>query len=660
MADFWHLARLLLNERRLLILSVIFAFIGAGGLGAGLLALAPVVDTILDPVNGKSLPTLASDLNARIGGHIPAQWIDGLPTGKFEAVFWIVIGLGVLAVIGAMCNFMHAFLSMTLIGRTVARIRDNVFGHVTHMPLRAITLGGPSDFVSRVVYDTGQVGSGFSGILSKALSQVLKGAFAVGAAAIADWRLTLAALPLALISGAFIRWTGKRVRRAARGGLEAFGELYRTSSEVVQHMRVVKTSTSETVEEGRFHTINMEALRQDMRVRSMRSIASPVVEVMALVVLGALTLVAVKLIMDGHLNRADFVIVLSALAIAGASLKPLTSLQHDLQASGAAATRIMEVLRQRREDDGPPKPVLARHRVSIRFEGVTFTYPGGNEPSVAGVELLINQGETVAFVGPNGSGKTTLLSLIPRLFDPDEAKPGVRNAGRVLIDDVDVRGVSLKSLREQIGVVTQETVMFKGSIRQNIAYGMPGAGDSQVADAARRARATDFIETKPGGLAFQLGEQGSGLSGGQRQRIAIARAILRDPAILILDEATSMIDADSEAKISEALAEFSRGRTCLIVAHRLSTVVHADRIVVMDKGRIVDIGKHADLLERSEVYRLIAQNQLFKARPEARAESIEGGVRAPGEKLAVEAKPEVAGERQREVASATPAAPGER
>ncbi len=613
MKDFWHLARLLLRERRLLILSIVFAFIGAGGLGAGLLGLAPVVDNILDPQKGRNLPVLVAELNGKIGGVIPTSWIDALPTGKFDAVFWIVIALALVAVLGAICNFLHAYLSMTIIGRTVAKIRDDVFVHVTHMPLRAITTGGPSDFVSRVVYDTAQVGSGFSGILSKALSQVLKGAFAVMAAAIADWRLTLAALPLALVSGAFIRWTGKRVRRAARGGLEAFGELYHTSAEVVQHMRVVKTSTSEATEGSRFHAINMEALRQDMRVRSMRSLASPVVEVLALFVLGSLTLVAVKLIMDGHLDRANFIIVLSSLAIAGASLKPLTSLQHDLQTSSAAAVRIMEVLRQPREEQGETKPAIARHRLSIRFEKVTFTYPGAETPSVADVELAIKQGETVAFVGANGSGKTTLLSLIPRLFDPDAgAGAGGAGGGRVMIDDVDIRSVSLKSLREQIGVVTQETVMFKGTIRQNIAYGLPGAGDAQVADAARRARATDFINTKPGGLAFQLGEQGSGLSGGQRQRIAIARAILRDPAILILDEATSMIDADSEAKISEALAEFARGRTCLIVAHRLSTVVHADRIVVMDKGRIVDIGKHADLLERCDAYRAIAQNQLFR------------------------------------------------
>jgi subfamily B ATP-binding cassette protein MsbA len=220
------------------------------------------------------------------------------------------------------------------------------------------------------------------------------------------------------------------------------------------------------------------------------------------------------------------------------------------------------------------------------------------------VDLVVRHGERVAVVGPNGSGKSTLLSMVPRLFDPDEGD------GAVLIDGRDIREVSIRSLRRQIGVVTQETVLFRGTIRENIAYGADDAGDERIIAAARRARAEEFIAAMPGGYDAMVGERGLTLSGGQRQRLAIARAILRDPAILILDEATSMIDADSEAKIAEAIADFTRGRTCLIVAHRLSTVIGADRIVVMDRGRIVDEGRHAELLARCEVYRLIARRQL--------------------------------------------------
>jgi ABC-type multidrug transport system fused ATPase/permease subunit len=264
-------------------------------------------------------------------------------------------------------------------------------------------------------------------------------------------------------------------------------------------------------------------------------------------------------------------------------------------------------------------PRLPRHADSIEFKDITFTYPTAKEPSLRGISLHIPFGQVVAFVGPNGCGKTTLLSLVPRLFDPDVGEEGAPT-GRVLIDGRDIRDYAVRSVRRQIGVVTQDTVLFAGTIRSNIAYAGDGTvTEEQVKDAARRARAEEFILAKPLGYDEPIGEGGAGLSGGQRQRLAIARAILRDPAILILDEATSMIDSDSEAKIAEAIAEFVGGsgngtgkgrRTCLVVAHRLSTVMNADRIVVMDAGRVVDQGRHEELLGRCEVYRLLARNQL--------------------------------------------------
>jgi ATP-binding cassette, subfamily B, bacterial MsbA len=331
--------------------------------------------------------------------------------------------------------------------------------------------------------------------------------------------------------------------------------------------------------------------------------------------------------------------VLGSLGIAGASLKPLTGILNDIQQSAGAAARLREVLALESEPGhGNRLPVLARHQKSIEFENVSLTYPGGGAPALTSISLKIAHGQTVAFVGPNGSGKTTLLALVPRLFDPDDAPataapelqlPALTSdatgpicaGGRVLIDGHDIREYSVRSLRRQIAVVTQETVLFKGTIRSNIAYGAGNVDDARITDAARRARAEEFIKEKPGGYDSLIGENGSGLSGGQRQRLAIARAILRDPAILILDEATSMIDADSESKIAEAIADFVSGRknaeggrassrTCLIVAHRLSTVVNADRIVVMDAGRIVDQGTHRELLGRCPVYRLIARTQL--------------------------------------------------
>jgi ABC-type multidrug transport system fused ATPase/permease subunit len=253
-------------------------------------------------------------------------------------------------------------------------------------------------------------------------------------------------------------------------------------------------------------------------------------------------------------------------------------------------------------DDRRHAPGLPRHRRSIAFEAVTFAYPGQDPPAVQQVSLEVPFGHTVAIVGANGSGKTTLLHLLSRLLEPV--------SGRVLIDGVDIAAVNLRSLRSQIAVVTQQSVLFEDTIAGNITYGRRYESQDHVLAAAQAAFADEFISALPRGYDTPLGEGGSGLSGGQRQRICIARAILRDPAILVLDEATSQIDADSEAKINQALRQFRHGRTTFVIAHRLSTVVDAELIVVMDAGRIIDQGTHAQLLERCAIYRTLTLTQL--------------------------------------------------
>ena len=603
MEDFWTLARRMLHYRGLLGASIVMAILSAAGLGAGLVGIAPVLDNILGA--GRGLPELARDLNATavVDGRIPQGWIDALPPGEFTAVVWILVGLGVLTLFGAGANFLHAYFSMTVVQRTIADLRRALFSRVVHLPLRTITARGSSDAISRIVNDPQQLGSGLTALLGKTVAQVSKGVAALAAALVINWRLTLVALIVAPVLYTVIRKLGKRIRRASRAALRSQADLYGAASEAIQGLRVVKVHTSERYECGRFHKINKQVLKQLLRVRYARALASPVVEVLSIFVLGALSLIAIKAIDDGQLDKTSFILAIGALGVAGASLKPLTGLVNDIQQSSAAAGRIRELLAMEPEqEDGASLPRLARHEKSIRFEGVSLTYPGADRAAIETVTLEIPHGQTVAFVGPNGSGKTTLLSLVPRLYDPD--------AGRVLIDSIDLAGVNLRSLRQQIGVVTQETVLFRQSVRDNIAYGAGGVNEEAILDAARQAHAHEFIESLPDGYDTVLGDQGSTLSGGQRQRLAIARAILRDPAILILDEATSMIDAESESKIAAAIAGFSAGRTCLIVAHRLSTVVAADRIVVMNDGRIEDVGPHAELLERCNLYQQLARHQL--------------------------------------------------
>lgn len=631
MRDLWRFVAMMLKYKWHLLGALTAALVAALTLGTGLGAMVLVVKPMLAGEQAQSLPAMLQELNAkiaasplasRLGVSVPQGLIDVLPTKPYHGVLVVVLTLGAIALIGSVANYTQAYLSQTVAGNTLSDLRKRVFGHVVHLPLKTVVGQGPSNLVSQVVFDTWQVWGGFNSILQKVLSQLLKGIAAIITALVFDWRISLGAVVVGVGLGAIIRKLGTKIRRASRRGLEAQAELQRASNEAIGHLRVVKTNNAEGREQDRFGEVADEYLRQDLKMRRTKSLASPLVELLALITLGVIAVVIAKAATEGNVNAEQVIGALTSLGVAAGCLKPLTALYGELQVASGAAERLAKVLGLQPEAaSGAPggRPALPRHNSSIEIRDVTLTYPGASGPALNGVDLKISHGESVAFVGPNGCGKTTLLSLIPRLLEADDGR------GQVLIDGVDIRTVDLTSLRKQIGVVTQETALFKGTIRWNLTYGVETASDEQVRIAARKARAEEFILAKPGGYEFVLGEAGSGLSGGQRQRLSIARAILRDPAILILDEATSMVDADSERKIADALAEFSRGRTSLIVAHRLSTVVHADRIVVMDQGRIVDVGRHDELLARCDVYRTIAHHQLIKP-----AEAVDSGVVTAG------------------------------
>ena len=605
MTQFWLFTKKMFRRRATVTWAFIFAMVSAGGLGVGLVMLGPMLNMLLE--QGNNLPGLAEQFNAN--GHwitVPRWLIEILPPDPFMGIVWLMLGILALTLVGGFANFMHKYLSQALAATTVAQIRQEVFCHVIHLPLDSVIARGPSEFIARIVRDAAELQRGLIALTSKSVTQILKGIAALVAAFVFQPMLSMTIVITAPVLGLILKKLGKRIRRGTRGSLQAQEGLLRVATETLHGLRAVKANTGERRVSGWFHRLNKVVLKQELRVRTARALTPPLVETVSVIVVGGLAIFAARLILDKKLDTDQFMMAMASLGVALASFRPLAGLINDIQAAAAPAQRLAEVLDRPREGStGIRLKSLPRHSISVEFNDVSFTYPGADKPALDSVTIKVRAGERVALVGPNGSGKTTLVSLLPRLLEPA--------SGNVCIDGIDIATVSLRSLRRQIGVVTQETVLFRGTVAENIGFGTDPSHSTRdrIIDAAKRAHADGFIRELPKGYDTDLAEQGASLSGGQRQRLAIARAILRDPSILILDEATSQIDAESEAHINAALAEFCRGRTALLIAHRLSTVHNADRIVVMDCARIVAQGTHEQLLGSCDLYQRLTRTQLL-------------------------------------------------
>ncbi len=602
MRNFWRFARHILRYKAIIGMALVAATIAASCYGAGIATIPLVLNAMLGK-SERTLPDLVNEVNVKIHHLIPQAWIDMLPTEPFKGVLLVLCSVFILTIIGAIAKYCHTLLAMTACIRTVSNIRKAAFYRVIHFPLRSIVSEGTMDSISRIVRDSNQLSKGFTAITSKAVAELFKGVAALVVAFSLDWKMSLIAMIGTPVLAAVVRYFSKKIKIAARRALGQAAAMLGTITQSVQGIRVVKVHTAERQEVGRFNRANKKLLAAELSMRRAKAMGSPVVETITMVGIIVLGGVSAWYILNGAADRTQAIGALFALGAAGASVRPLMQLTNDIYEAAAAADRLYQLLRMKVEKSrGDTRKRLAQHGRTIEFRDVVFTYPNANTPAINGINLTVNYGEVVAFVGPNGCGKTTLLSLIPRLFDPD--------SGQVIVDGTDIANVTLKSLRGQIGVVTQETIIFNDTINNNIGYGSGVIDIDLIIDAARAAMADEFIRAKPEGYETIVGEQGVTLSGGQRQRIAIARAILRNPRILILDEATSMIDADSEAQINAVLETFCKNRTSLVIAHRLSTVINADRIVVMNRGKIVDVGKHKDLLDRCGLYQQLCRTQL--------------------------------------------------
>ncbi|MCA9173965.1 MAG: ABC transporter ATP-binding protein [Planctomycetales bacterium] len=640
--------------------AVLFSFLIAVSWGGNLAAVGPIVQVLFDEDGGKSLHKWVDEqiaqatekiasadrelaaLAALTGGDEAERlanrrqqdllrsrqkaeraalagyermrpWIMKLPRDPFLTLVWIVGALVVITLLKDVFLVISNMLTDRIANKVAYDMRNEFYAKAVHLDIATFSEKAPAEWISRMTNDVNGVSVGLRTFYGRFVREPLKAVACIAGAMYICWRLFVVSLVMAPISAFMIQRLTTLLKRASRRALEEVAQVYNVLTETFGSQKIVKAFTMEQAEKERFQRNTRTLYSKQMKIAWYSSLIRPASEMMGILIVAMAVLSGAYLWLNqethlGVIKICDRPLSLPMLLaffgfLAGISdpARKLSDVIGHVQNAAAACDRVYEMMDMEptvvEPDDAKP---LARHQTDVVYRGVHFSYRP-DQPVLNNVHLRITAGETIAVVGPNGCGKSTLASLLMRFYDPQ--------SGHVDIDGTDVRECRLADLRGQIGLVTQEAVLFNETIMNNIRYGSPQATDEQVIAAAKQAHAHRFITEKlEHGYDTEVGANGNRLSGGQRQRIALARAILRDPAILILDEATSQVDMESEQLIQRTLAEFTRNRTTIIITHRMGVLALADRIIVMDHGQIVDQGDHHDLIQRCDIYQ-----RLYKA-----------------------------------------------
>ena len=540
-----------------------------------------------------------SGINASIAWLVKPALDDVLVKKDINLIIFLPIGILLILVLRGVFTFCHEYLMRSASQKMVMDLRNRVYRHIMRLPVSYFGKNSSGSMMSKVVNDT----NALEAVVSLTVKDLLiETATIIGLAGVAFWRKwDLALIALLVLPGAFYGAArlGRRLKQISKRTQQKISIITEILQESFTGIKIIKAFSMEPREDERFGKNIKDYYRENMRTVRVSEFVSLLMEVVAGLGIAFVIWYGGKLIVDDVMTIGDFFSFLTAIFLLYTPAKRLAKVNNGIQRARAPIERIFDVLSKEREVEGNIEKKTFEDE--IRYKDISFIYPSARHRALDNVSLKIKKGELVAIVGKSGGGKTTLINMLPRFYNPDE--------GGIFIDGTDISDLTFKSLRSMLGIVSQEVILFNDTILENIKYGKPGASREEVIEAAKAAYADDFIKEFPEGYDTMIGERGLRLSGGQRQRLSIARAVLRNPPVLVLDEATSSLDTASEMIIQNALEKLMESRTTIVIAHRLSTVRKADRILVMDKGRITETGTHDELLKQGGVYRKLYELQ---------------------------------------------------
>lgn len=603
-----------------LIVSLVFALVVAVSFSSMILGVAGMVNVIfgdeaavteqiadyagrVDHVPGVVMAVLPWDRET-LRAAVP-ELVTAMRADKMRALSIVCALVVALTVLAAVARYLQEYFAGSIGANVSVQLGEDMYRNVMRLSMRFFEQHSTGEILARFTNDIFMVNRGLSGVFVKVMREPVKALFFLAIALNKDPLLTVVGLGVLPVVALVIIRVGRRFKKSVRRSLEKIASMATVASETFSGIMIVKGFCMENYEIQRTSEEFHKLRRHLNKMVKADALVGPLVEVVMVLGVVAFILFAGHRVINSPGESGDLVALVFALAFMLDPVRKLASVNNFVQTSVASAERVFEFIDAEPDVVEAADPVvLGAMTEALAFENVRFSYDGATDV-LKGIDLRIRKGEMVAVVGFSGAGKSTLVKLIPRFYDV--------TGGRITIDGTDIRAASFESLRNQISIVTQDTILFNESVRKNIAFGREEYDEERVRAAARAANAEGFIDALPNRFDTLIGESGGTLSGGQRQRLAIARAIIKDPSILILDEATSSLDSESERAIQQALDEFVVGRTTIVIAHRLSTVQRADRIVVIDDGRIAEEGTHESLLQHSGIYRRLYEVQFASA-----------------------------------------------